>query len=861
MTMLSTQSEVNKKLRRLLPHMLHVTENRETLKSLESVWDVLNLLGQLSGTTTEMGGTKAAFATLTGNLLHNLALTTFNKRVQQMAAQAQVAIDILIRNLFERTADIGFLATDDALRAFAAACQRGEAPDRAAMSERLQAYVRRYSVYRDVILLAPDGTVLARLPGAPQVERIGDPLLAEVLASDAPYTEAAACSGLFPNESRNLFYAVRVQDEAGNVLGALFLCFDFENEIGRVFRSLQRADDWSVIALMDDEGKVIASSDPYQVMGGAIVSAPYGDGHLLRFAGAGYLAVRRATQGFQGYMGPQGWSALVLVPLDMAFDQEEKEAQEGHEAHDEALIRAVLHSGAAFPPELKAIPLQADAIQRELSRSVWNANIRQGVAREASMNPAFSRVLLAEIVRTGTRMKEVFTRSIRELQAMVVASQLEDCQFLAALAMDILDRNLYERANDCRWWALDPLLRALLEDEAAERRSERLSARLAAVNDLYTVYDSLLLFDAEGIVVAASRPHMAQWLGRKLDAPWCARALALPDAGSYAVSEFEASELYGGQPAYVYAAALHGAGGRTAGGIAIVFDSGPQIAAMLGAALPSAPGAFALFIDADNNVIASTDPLRSAGSRVNVPADVRAQAMDGGVARLVVLDGQVMAIGAQASAGYREYPGTEGRAGQRALALVCVPLGEAGVDQPADDWMPATAPSAAQVQTGQDDTIDIASFHVGRYLLGVPASAVVEAIPFGGFVRLPNTSQNVRGAMVYRGSTMLIYDLHHALGLTPRTRPEDMLTVVLNGENGRRFGVLVDRLADIPAVARGDIAPVSNVFVGITPVLASVVKSSGEQGPMLTLLAVEHMAEVLNTPHQGCDIDPAALLE
>jgi chemotaxis signal transduction protein len=853
MAMISTKS---KKLRRLLPHMLHVTENRETLKSLESVWDVLNLLGQLSGTTTEMGDTKAAFATLTGNLLENLALTTFNKRVQQIAAPAQVAIDILVRNLFERTADIGFLATDDALRSYAAACRRGETPDRAAMSERLLAYVRRYSVYRDVILVAPDGAVLARLPGAPQVERIGDPLLAEVLASDAPYTEAAVCSELFPGESRNLFYAVRVQDEAGNVLGALFLCFDFENEIGRVFKGLARTDDWSVIALMDDAGKIIASSDPYQVMSGAVVDAPYGDGHLLRFAGGSYLASRRAAQGFQAYMGPPGWSALVMVPLDMAFDQDDKE--DAQDRHDEALIRAVLHSGAAFPPELQAIPLQADAIQRELNRSVWNANIRQGVA---SMNPAFSKVLLAEIVRTGTRMKEVFTRSIRELQTMVVASQLDDCQFLAALAMDILDRNLYERANDCRWWALDPLLRSLLEDEAAEQRSERLSARLAAINDLYTVYDSLLLFDAHGVVVAASRPQAADWIGRTLDAAWCTRALALPDAESYTVSGFEASGLYGGQPAYVYAAALHGGSGRGVGGIAIVFDSGPQIAAMLGAALPSAPGSFALFIDADNNVIASTDPQRPAGSRVNVPADVRAQAMDGGVARLVVLDGQVMAIGAQASAGYREYPGTEGLPGQRVLALVCVPLGEAGSEQAAEDWMPTAAPSTAPVAAGQGETVDIASFHVGRYLLGVPASAVLEAIPFGGFVRLPNTSPNVRGAMVYRGGTMLIYDLHKALGLTPRTRPEDMLTVVLSCADGRKFGILVDRLADIPAVPRGDIAPVSDVFVGITPVLASVVKSSGEHGPMLTLLAVEHMAEVLNTPGVGCDIDPAALLE
>lgn len=80
--------------------MLHVAENREMRKSLESVWDVLNLLRQLSGTTTEMGGTKAAFASLTESLLHKLALTSCNKRVQEIAAQAQIAIDMLVRKLY-----------------------------------------------------------------------------------------------------------------------------------------------------------------------------------------------------------------------------------------------------------------------------------------------------------------------------------------------------------------------------------------------------------------------------------------------------------------------------------------------------------------------------------------------------------------------------------------------------------------------------------------------------------------------------------------------------------------------------------------------------------------------------------------
>ena len=39
----------------------------------------------------------------------------------------------------------------------------------------------------------------------------------------------------------------------------------------------------------------------------------------------------------------------------------------------------------------------------------------------------------------------------------------------AALAMDIMDRNLYERANDCRWWALTPDFRRILSQPSISR--------------------------------------------------------------------------------------------------------------------------------------------------------------------------------------------------------------------------------------------------------------------------------------------------------------------------------------------------------------------------------------------------------
>ena len=111
--------EVEDGLLNLLPHMQLVEEYRESLQNLQAVWDNLNLLGHLSATTTDMGSTRAAFSALTSSLLNNLANRTLARRVQDISAKAQVTIDILVRNLFERTADIGFLATDERIRKFA----------------------------------------------------------------------------------------------------------------------------------------------------------------------------------------------------------------------------------------------------------------------------------------------------------------------------------------------------------------------------------------------------------------------------------------------------------------------------------------------------------------------------------------------------------------------------------------------------------------------------------------------------------------------------------------------------------------------------------------------------------------------
>ena len=831
--------EVKDSVRQLLPHMPLIEEYREMLQSLQAVWDNLNLLGQMSGTTAEIGQTREAFASLTGELLNNLAEQTLAKREQEMKAKSQVVIDILIRNLFERTADIGFLTTDDAIRQFAAK------PDEPwALQQRFQEYVRKYSVYEDVVLLARDGRILARLAPDERVTTIHDGWVREAASTSAAFVEAYGHSGLFPDRPRSLIYAYRVSSAQGETLGVLALCFRFADEMKRIFRGLAQADDPGVMALLDAGGQVIASSDRWQVPVGAELAVASGRMQRLRFAGRSYLAYASDTKGYQGYRGP-GWRGLVMMPVDLAFDVHDDDQLA---AIEPSLLASVMSGGRAFSETLRAIPHQAEAIQRDLSRAVWNGTVRQGVS-SAAVNSGFSKILLWEISRIGMSMREVFSRSIGNLQATVLSSLLADSQFFAALAIDIMDRNLYERANDCRWWALDSTIRRLMAAADEHGRQQGLEKVIGYINSLYTVYDNILLFDTAGTVMAVANPNYANLVGQPLDEPWVDACLGLGGSQSYTVSGFVGSPLYAKRPTYVYLAALRAPDdARVIGGIAIVFDSEPQFAAMLYDSLPRqasgepVAGSFAVFVDAEAKIIASSDCAYRTGQPLTLPAELL-KPPAAGCSRLIAVDGQVMAVGARPSAGYREYKGDEDSYRNEVTALVFIPLGaydaKASLAKPSGDVAARRSSYAADIPL-----CEIATFHLGAHWLGLPVTAVLEAIELVGAACLANAPKQVYGALIYRNESLPIYNLHAALGLDePAEAAAGRQVVVVRGENGVNFGILVDRLGEIMEAPLSDIDDLSNVYVGVASVLASVVKTPAQDGsPMLVLLSVESMS-------------------
>ena len=798
---------------------------RERLATLQGAWDSLALLSHLSEDGTNLTGTRQAFEALAGDLVTHLAAETHKKALLAARARAQVVIDILVRNLFERTADIGFLAADASIRRFVEE-ERTVAAATRSLQRRLGEYVAKYSVYHNVILISAEGEVLTQLENGSAPPKTLDPLVASTLTSDRTYVETCRRSDLVPEARRALIYSYRIASERQTAC-VLCLCFRLEDECDGIFAKLRTPTDWTVLSLLDANDEVIATSDPYQLPIGAKVPPGNGEtGDVVRFAGREFLAVTRTAQPYQGYAGPQ-WRGHVMVPLDRAFEADERTAGLGCTSEVLTDLRA---SAATFSTALREIPRQADAVQRDLNRSVWNGSVRLSLAD--ARNGAFAKALLREISNMGRKTKDVFEHSIEELHETIVSSVLHDSQFMASLASELMARSLYERANDCRWWALDATLIGRLtaaegcDDEAATHVLRR-------INGLYTAYHCIVLLDAERRVIATSRTEYEHLLGTSIDAPWAARTLSPTGAQDYSVSGFEPSTLYDGRPTWIFAAAVRAPQGGVVGAVAVIFDTAPQLTAMLQDSLPrdergnALPGCIAMFLDRELRVIASSTP---------VDADTLGlgwirEAARSGAARVARVGDAYHAIGTKRDTGYREYPGVDGH------AVVLIPIGK--VEQQrrvARGELPQRA--STRSEGGKQDILEFATFAAGDSWYALPTANVIEAVDPRALQTLPTVEQWCAGFLMFAGEPIAVADLTRVLGGHALEKDRIVVVIRVPGQV-QPLGLLVEVLGDVSEVPTDRLLPID----GSSDQLATLaIEPADPNAPLVMILSPERLA-------------------
>jgi hypothetical protein len=793
------------------------------LARLDLRWEVIETTARIvcpreaAGFLQTLAATRASFSELAAGLVERVAEAHRDNRLRDLSSRAQVAIDILVRNLFERTADVGFIATDSPLVAFVQAPTATGTRD---LRARLAEYRAKYTVYSDIVVLSADGRVLVRLADADG--HGGDlPDWWAPMLRRAGHVERYERSPLFDGDQAVHCFAHRVVDAGGAPIGAVLLRFDLESELASVFEDLAGGERDTAIVFTDAERRVIASSRPHDIAPGGRLGE-IDASQVLAAGGHDWLAQQRGTRGYQGYLG-LGWQAVALIRLEAAF-RERGTAPNG--------IAAQLRH---HDTRLSDIVERARSVEEGLHRVVWNGKLaRTDDAAASSLHAVFD-----QIAGAGRQTTALFHEAIDALKALLRDGRCAQLAFHANLAVRMMDRNLYERANDCRWWALSPDLAAPLAalsadpmDEAARRSAERV---LAHLNSLYTVYRRIALFDKHGRVVAVSRDNASLPDDLHLDPALVQRVLGLRSTAHYAVSRFAASALADGAPTYVYAAAVRGPRGDVLGGVALAFASDVEMLAMLKDSLPDGEALDAWLVDPHGTVIAAT-----AGAFAGQPLPFVPPAPPTGAtawAQALERDGRTLLAGAGLSQGYREFKRGDGYV-EPVHAWIFH-------DEPLEPMATPTA-DADIASASRPGERRLAVVSCGSLLLGFDADAVVEAV---SAQRLLDVARGGIGAGLLEVTTgrekrfVAAVDMGAMCG-EPRVG-RDGVAVIVRQRGDATVALLVDRLVHV--IECGNVQPPPAAVAMHSTWVDGIVQVSDASNEMIYLVDPERIAAAHRT--------------
>jgi hypothetical protein len=263
-----------------------------------------------------------------------------------------------------------------------------------------------------------------------------------------------------------------------------------------------------------------------------------------------------------------------------------------------------------------------ESVMREAKIVAMNARIEAARAGQAGVGFAILAEEMGKISGKITDISSELRTSLEESANqltdvgtdLVIGAKGSRYADLALNVIEIIDRNLYERSCDVRWWATDSAVVACVE-EASEAKIKHACERLNTILKSYTVYLDLCIVNLQGIVIACGKPQVyTQAIGGDVSkTKWFQDSLQTRSGEEYAVAEVrKIGDLNQAQSA-TYATAIRAGGrsnGEVIGVLGISFDWAPQAAAVVkGVRLSEEErdNTRVLIIDANHRVIAASD--------------------------------------------------------------------------------------------------------------------------------------------------------------------------------------------------------------------------------------------------------------
>ncbi|OSQ29759.1 methyl-accepting chemotaxis protein [Thalassospira sp. MCCC 1A03138] len=227
---------------------------------------------------------------------------------------------------------------------------------------------------------------------------------------------------------------------------------------------------------------------------------------------------------------------------------------------------------------------------------------------------------------------------------------------LSRYVVELMDRNLFERSCDVRWWATDAAVVDVCENPDNGEIASQTSQRLGVILDSYTVYLDLWIADCNGRIIATGRPDKYRLVGTDIGhMPWFREAMRCRDGGAYAVADIARNELLNNAATATYATAVRRGGkakGDVIGVMGVFFDwenQAPMVVRALNFSDEERARTRVMLIDSQNRIIAASD------NQGVLSEQIRLEVKDPNRGSYLLADGSLVAYAL--TPGYETYKG------------------------------------------------------------------------------------------------------------------------------------------------------------------------------------------------------------
>jgi len=165
-----------------------------------------------------------------------------------------------------------------------------------------------------------------------------------------------------------------------------------------------------------------------------------------------------------------------------------------------------------------------------------------------------------EIANIANELQEKIRGELQTLklisEAMAKDVRGQRLALIGTSVMDVIDRNLYERSCDVRWWATDDSVFSVLSNPDQET-TRFASQRLATILESYTVYLDIVVADIDGKIVANGRPEKYSSRDTTVQQTlWFRRAKELRNAQEYTLESTHRDSLVKNNLVLVYSSLI-----------------------------------------------------------------------------------------------------------------------------------------------------------------------------------------------------------------------------------------------------------------------------------------------------------------